>query len=112
MVQDETEAIEHFQTIKSSAKKVGLNINFDKTKIMIRNVDSPRTEVIEGKLVMKVTENITLEVFNDFKYLGAYIANCHADFKRRRGLAWSQFWKSPAMLKSSSTMLKLGQKQK
>ena len=69
MVQDETEAIEHFQTIKSSAKKVGLNINFDKTKIMIRNVDSPRTEVIEGKLVMKVTENITLEVFNDFKMI-------------------------------------------
>ena len=54
--QDEAEAIEPFQTIESYAKRVGLNINYDKTKIMIRNVDNPRIEVIEGKLVMKVVE--------------------------------------------------------
>ena len=47
---------------------------------MIRNVN-PRTEVTEGKLGMKVEENTVLEVANDFKYLGAYIANCHVDFK-------------------------------
>ena len=60
--QDETVAIKHFQTIDSFEKKVGLNINYDKTKIMIRNVDNPRTEVIEGKLVMKVVENTALGV--------------------------------------------------
>ena len=54
---------------------------------MIRNVYNPRTEVSEGTLVMKVAENTTLGVVNDSKYLGAYIANCHVDFKRRRGLA-------------------------
>ena len=64
MDQDETEAIEHFQTIELSAKKVGLNINYDKTKIMIRNIDNSRIEVIEEKLVMKVAENATLEVVN------------------------------------------------
>ena len=78
--QDETEATEHFQTIESCAKKVRLNINYDKTNIMI-NVDNPRTEVIEGKLDMKEAENTALDIVNDFKYLVAYIANCHVDFK-------------------------------
>ena len=83
--------MEYFQTIESSAKKVGLNINYDKTKIMIQNVDNPRTAAIERKLVMKLAENIALEVVNDFRYIGASIANCHLDFKQCRGVAWSQF---------------------
>ena len=45
----------------------------------------------EGKLVIKVAKNIVLEAVNDFKYIGAYIANYHVDFKQRRGLSWSQF---------------------
>ena len=49
---------------------------------MIRNVDNPRTEVIEGKLVMEVAESTAQEVVGDFKYLDAYIANCHVDFNR------------------------------
>ena len=49
---------------------------------MIRNVDNPRTEVIEGKLVMEVAEITAQEVVGDFKYLDAYIANCHVDFNR------------------------------
>ena len=56
---------------------------------MIRNIDKPRTEVIEGKLGMKGEENTALEVVNDFKYLGAYIENCRVDFKRCKGIAWS-----------------------
>ena len=47
--QHETEAIEHFQTIESSAKKVGLNIDYNKTKIMIRNVENLRAAVISSK---------------------------------------------------------------
>lgn len=43
----------------------------------------------EGKLVIKVAKNIVLEVVNDFKYIGPYIANCHVDFKQRRGLSWN-----------------------
>ena len=49
---------------------------------MIRNVDNPRTEVIEGKLVMEVAEITAQEVVGGFKYLDAYIANCHVDFNR------------------------------
>ena len=77
---------------------------------------------------MKLTEDVSLEVVSDFKYLGAYIANCHVEFKRRKGLAWSQFWKLAKVWKSVdislpvklnqssypyySTMLKHGQHQK
>ena len=57
----------------------------------MKNVENPRTEVIDGKTVIKMVENRYLEVADNFKYLGAYIANCHADFKRRKGLAWTQF---------------------
>ena len=36
---------------------------------------------------MKVTENTTLKVVNDFKCPGAYFANSNVDFKRYRGIA-------------------------
>ena len=103
--QGEMEALEHFRTIESSAKKVGLSINYDKTKIMIKNIENPRTEVIDGKTAIKMAENTSLEVVDDFKYLGAYIANCHADFKRRKGLAWTQFWKLATVWKSKEISL-------
>ena len=103
--QGEIEALEHFRTIESSAKKVGLSINYDKTKIMIRNVENPRTEVIEGKTVIKIAENKYLEVVDDFKYLGASITNYHTDFKRRKGLPWSQFWKLVTVWKSKDISL-------
>ena len=103
--QGEMEALAHFRTIESSAKKVGLSINYDKTKIMIKNIENPRTEVIDGKTAIKMAENTSLEVVDDFKYLGAYIANCHADFKKRKGLAWTQFWKLATVWKSKEISL-------
>ena len=87
--QGKMEASEHFQSIESSAKKVGLSINYDKTKIMIETIENPETEVIKGKTVIRIAKNAYLEVLDDFKYLDAYIVNCHTDFKRRKGLAWS-----------------------
>ena len=98
--QGEMEALVHFRTIESSAKKVGLSINYNKTKIMIKNIENPRIEVIDGKTVIKMDENTYLEVVDDFKYFDAYIANCYADFKRRKGLAWTQFWKLATVWKS------------
>ena len=96
-----------------------LSINYDKTKIMIKNIENPRTEVTERKtfinplnanftkwsntlkqfvgnlptnrlskfdhfvgLVLKVLRLPKIQIVDDFKYLGAYIANCHTDFKR------------------------------
>lgn len=45
------------------------------------NIDNPKKEVIEGKLVIKVAEYTVLVEVNDFKYPVAYIVNCHVDFK-------------------------------
>ena len=95
--QGEMEDLEHFRTI---AKKVGLSINYDNTKIMIRNIGNPRIEVIEEQTVINIAETTYLEVVDDFKYLGAYIANSHTYFKRRKGLAWSQFRKLTTVWKS------------
>ena len=55
--QGEVKASEHFQTTEPSAKKVCLSINYDKTKIMIKNMENTRTEVIDGKTIIKKTEN-------------------------------------------------------
>ena len=104
--QDETEAIEHFQTIGFCVRKVCLNINYNTTKIMI-NTDNPKKEVIEGKLVMKVAEYTVLVEVDDFKYPATYIVNCHVDFKQCRGLAWSQFWKLATVWKSKGISLSL-----
>ena len=79
--QDKMEALEHFQAIESLAKKVGLSIKYDKTKITIRKIENARTEVIEGQTVTTLAENTYLEVVDDFKDLGAYIGNSHTDFK-------------------------------
>ena len=71
---------------------------------MIRNVENPRTEVIKGKTVIKIAENKYL-VVDEFKYLGAYITNCHTHFKRRKGLTWSPFWKLTTAWKSKDISL-------
>ena len=49
---------------------------------MIKNIENPRTELIEGKTIIKVGGNTYLEVVDNFKYLSTYIANCNTDFKR------------------------------
>ena len=54
---------------------------------MIRNIDKPRTELIKERLLVKVIENTTFEVVDDFRYVGAYIENWHVDFRQDRGVA-------------------------
>ena len=50
----EMEALEHFRIIESSAKNVGLSIDYDQTKIMIRNIENTRIEVIEGQTIWRL----------------------------------------------------------
>ena len=60
--QGEMEDLEHFRTI---AKKVGLSINYDKTKIMIRNIGNPRIEVIEEQIVINIADlSVKLHLFD------------------------------------------------
>ena len=93
--------------IESFAEEVGLKVNYEKTKMMIRNIENSRAEESNNKLVMKLSEDKKLEIVDDFQYLGAFIANCHQDLKRRKGIAWSRFWKLITIWKSSEISLQL-----
>ena len=50
---------------------------------------------------------INLKLVDHFKYLGAKIASSYDDFKRRRGIVWSQFWKLEKIWRSTKISLKL-----
>ena len=50
---NEIEAIEHFEMIENSAKEIGLKVNYEKTEMMIRNIENPRAEESDDKLIMK-----------------------------------------------------------
>ena len=45
----------------------------------LRNIIDLRTELVDGMSVTELSEDLALEVVNDYKYLGTYV-----DFKRRR----------------------------
>lgn len=45
----------------------------------LRNIVDLRTELVDGMSVTELSEDLALEVVNDYKYLGTYV-----DFKRRR----------------------------
>ena len=45
----------------------------------LRNIVDLWTELVDGMSVTELSEDLALEVVNDYKYLGAYV-----DFKRRR----------------------------
>jgi len=95
---NETNAGEHVHNIQSAAAAVGLKINRDKTKILLVNCDL-------SERLPKSLEN--LEIVDDFKYLGSTVASSYNDFKRRRGIAWSQFWKLEKVWRSTKISLKL-----
>ena len=44
-------------------------------------------------------------MLNGFRYVFAYIANCHIDFKQCRRLVWNQFWNLAAVSKSKDISL-------
>ena len=95
---DETAAEDHILTIQQAGQKVGLKINAEKTKVFLVNHElstSPPPTLA------------SLEVVEDFKYLGAKIASSYNDFKQRRGIAWSQFWKLEKIWRSKEMTLKL-----
>ena len=70
-------AVRHVTCLKETASSVGLNINFQKTKVFFINSDSD-TRVIEHQHI---------EPVSDFQYLGSVIASPVEDLKWRRVLA-------------------------
>ena len=78
--------------VERHCKRIGLGLNAKKTKVMPQNVDDPSVTTLDGTL---------LEVVQDFKYLGAWIASTQRDIKVRRARAWSalhsmkKVWRAP-----------------
>ena len=85
----------------AEASKVGLQINADKTKLMI--IGAP----LYGphQTIKHNTEYI--EVVQDFKYLGAMMASSAGDIKVRKGQAWGAFWKLKDFGKAKSISIQL-----
>ena len=66
--------------VESECRKIGLQLNSKKTKVMALNTEDKTVTTRDGTI---------LEVVQDFKYLGAYIGSTEHDIKVRRALAWS-----------------------
>ena len=89
-----------FQKIKFWATKIGLNINFDKTKyLLIGNWNEFRS-----KGILKFNNGIQdsyLEEVEDFKYLGSWLISSKKDFEVHKGIAWEQVTKLNHIWRSS-----------
>ena len=76
------------KTTSENAKRVGLEINVEKTKIMIMN-----TYDVQNALRLNEDRSDYVEQVRDFKYLGSMMASSETDLKNRKGQAWGSFWK-------------------
>lgn len=75
-------ANDQIQKLNDEALKIGLEINIDKTEVMLFNQKE------NGKVNLN---NIPLKTVVDFKYLGAHMASTALDFEHRNGQAWSAY---------------------
>ena len=77
--------------VERECSKVGLRLNGPKTKYLVYNIDQHALQTLDGT---------TLEVQNDFKYLGSWVDGAEKDINVRKALAWralnsmSTIWKS------------------
>ena len=95
-------ASDELKTTSENAKKVGLEINVDKTKIMIMN-----TFDVQNALRLNKESSDYVEQVRDFKYLGSMMASSDTDLKNRKGQAWGAFWKLKNIWISKSTPINL-----
>ena len=72
-----------------------------KTKVMFKNIEKPVPEKI------KLPDGNILDIIDDFKYLGAYIADSYSDFRRRKGIVWGKFWQLSKIWRATNIPLKL-----
>ena len=75
------QASELLQRVESECSKVGLLINYNKTKVMAFN----KLDLI----ILKTADGQILDVEKDFKYLGSWINSSEKDIKLRKALAWN-----------------------
>ena len=89
--------------VEVSAGQIGLVMNAKKTKVMAFNHDE------EVKIITQ--DGSQLEVVQDFKYLGSWIASTEADVKTRKAEAWracnklKKIWKSDLSREIKTSLL-------
>ena len=77
--------------VERECRKIGLRLNAKKIKVIAYNINDTTITTLGSEV---------LEVKDDFKYVGSWIASTGHDIKIRRGLAWNalhgmrKVWKS------------------
>lgn len=86
------QAQELLRQVETESAKLGLRINAKKTKVMSYNIQpAPEINTLKGD---------TLEIVEDFRYLGSHIVSTEKDINIRKGQAWralnrlTKIWKS------------------
>ena len=95
-----TQAQRQLDKLEHEAKKVGLEINVQKTEQMRLNQSAN----------LSPTDPLTIKgqpinIVEDFKYLGSYVGSTERDIKVRIGLAWAAFAKLKSILRSPKIKL-------
>ena len=85
-------AEELLHALEHSAIQVGLKVNPDKTETMSINTPASQISTVDGK---------QLKSTNSFKYLGSYVPDSFADFKKRKAQAWTAMNKLDKVWKSN-----------
>jgi hypothetical protein len=92
---DATNSQKQLDSVDIMARRVGLKINRAKTEfMMVGNWSSP--------IELRVSTG-TINLVDDFKYLGSWLLNCTKDFEIRKALAWKacirlvKIWKSKSI---------------
>ena len=99
---------EQLKTTSENAKKVSLEINVEKTKIMIIS-----TYDVQNSLRISKDCSDYVEQVRDFKYLGSMMASSETDLKNmknmknRKGQAWGSFRKLKNIWFSKSTRIEV-----
>jgi len=89
---DSERANEHLTCLQENTGYVGLVINLMKTKALFLNCEPTSLVVLEGEVAQ----------VEDVCYLESMISSPLQDLRRRRGMAWSVFWKLSGALSLST----------
>ena len=79
--------------VEQECIRIGLGLNAKKTKVMPINIKAEDVTV-------KTLDGTQLEVVDDFKYLGSWVASTERDIRIRRAQAWSALHKMKKIWKS------------
>ena len=90
------QASELLQRVESESSKVGLFINYNKTKVMAFNTLDP--------IILKTADGQILDVEKDFEYLGSWINSSEKDIKVRKALAWNALHSIQTLWKSKTNL--------